>query len=129
MKQSDNLSANVLAGYRTELAVDRTCMAASRSLMAWVRTGLSLIGFGFTVYKFIESSPDTGHPETAKFIGLFVIALGILSILLGSLDYCVFSWDIRKKYGVAMRIFPLLIAALLGGLGLILFGAILLNVT
>jgi uncharacterized membrane protein YidH (DUF202 family) len=33
---------------------DVNYMAANRSLMAWVRTGLSLISFGFTRYKFLE---------------------------------------------------------------------------
>jgi putative membrane protein len=35
------------------LALDRTRMAAERTLMAWVRTALSMIGFGFTIYKFL----------------------------------------------------------------------------
>ena len=35
------------------LAIDRTRMAAERSLMAWVRTALSMITFGFTFYKFM----------------------------------------------------------------------------
>jgi putative membrane protein len=44
-------SANDLAAERTDLAVDRTVMAAGRTLMAWVRTALSMISFGFTIYK------------------------------------------------------------------------------
>ena len=36
------------------LALDRTRMAAERTLMAWVRTALSMIGFGFTIYKFLQ---------------------------------------------------------------------------
>jgi putative membrane protein len=44
-------SANELAVDRTALAVKRNLMAADRPLMAWVRTALSLISFGFTIYK------------------------------------------------------------------------------
>ena len=36
------------------LALDRTRMAAERTLMAWVRTALSMIAFGFTIYKFLQ---------------------------------------------------------------------------
>ena len=36
------------------LAPDRTRLAADRTLMAPVRTALSMIGFGFTIYKFLQ---------------------------------------------------------------------------
>ena len=37
------------------LATERTRMAADRTLMGWIRTALSMIGFGFTIFKFLES--------------------------------------------------------------------------
>ena len=37
------------------LAIERTRMAADRTLMGWTRTALSMIGFGFTIFKFFES--------------------------------------------------------------------------
>ena len=37
------------------LAIDRTRLAAERSLMAWIRTALSMIAFGFTIYKFLQA--------------------------------------------------------------------------
>ncbi len=36
----------------TELARERSRQAADRTLMAWVRTALSLIGFGFGIAQF-----------------------------------------------------------------------------
>ena len=42
------------------LAVERTVMAVDRTLMAWVRTSLSLIGFGFTIYKVIAAVEKAG---------------------------------------------------------------------
>jgi putative membrane protein len=38
----------------TQLAVERTTLAHERTLMAWVRTSVSLISFGFTIYKFFQ---------------------------------------------------------------------------
>jgi putative membrane protein len=32
------------------LAIERTMLAADRTILTWVRTSLSLIGFGFTIY-------------------------------------------------------------------------------
>ena len=35
-----------------QLARERSREAAERTLMAWIRTALALIGFGFTIAKF-----------------------------------------------------------------------------
>ena len=32
----------------------RTAMSLERTMMSWVRTGASLIGFGFTIVQFFE---------------------------------------------------------------------------
>ena len=53
-------TSNELAQERTDLALERTLMAADRSLMAWVRTSLSMISFGFTIYKLLESLQQSG---------------------------------------------------------------------
>ena len=43
--------ATRLAEQRTDLALGRNYMAAERTLMAWIRTSLSMISFGFTIGK------------------------------------------------------------------------------
>ena len=70
----------------------RTIMGADRTLMAWIRTGLSMISFGFTIYKFLEGAHTKAegvftHPESPQRVGLFLCALGTLSIVLGTWDY------------------------------------------
>lgn len=78
--------ATVLAQERTELAVERTIMASERSLMAWIRTALSMIGFGFSIYKFFQYLPEelaTGtvaRPQAPRNLGLSLIALGTLGL-------------------------------------------------
>jgi putative membrane protein len=42
------------------LAIERTRMAADRTLMGWIRTALSMIGFGFTIFKFLEYMKEQG---------------------------------------------------------------------
>ena len=44
-----------MAKRRTDWSALNTRLGSERTLMAAVRTSLSLIGFGFTIYKFFES--------------------------------------------------------------------------
>jgi len=113
-------SSNELAEDRTNLALDRTLMATSRSLMAWIRTGLSMIGFGFTIYQFFSDGEPgliTREPET---IGPVLIFLGILSILFGAIEYWQTVRELRRKYHCTYGKYPLILAALMGGLGIAL---------
>ncbi|WRH67064.1 MAG: DUF202 domain-containing protein [Planktothrix sp. GU0601_MAG3] len=48
-------STNDLAEDRTELAKYRSRAAADRTLMAWIRTSLSLIGFGFGIPTIVRN--------------------------------------------------------------------------
>ncbi|MGB0122630.1 MAG: DUF202 domain-containing protein, partial [Silvibacterium sp.] len=65
----------VLAEQRTDLAMRRSIMASERTLMAWIRTALSMIGFGFTIYKFFQYLPEdiaagkVARPQTPRNLG------------------------------------------------------------
>jgi putative membrane protein len=84
MPQQD--TATSLAQRRTDLAVQRTMMASDRSLMAWIRTAISMIGFGFSIYKFFQYLPEeiaTGtirRPQAPRNLGLSLIAMGTLAL-------------------------------------------------
>ena len=71
----------------TELAKERSREAADRTLMAWIRTCLSLIGFGFGIAKFrdvlVEAGLRTGHDpiHSTLIFGLSFISLGIFGLL------------------------------------------------
>ena len=120
-------SSNELAQDRTDLAVERTLMAASRSLMAWVRTGLSMIGFGFTIYKFLSAEGQgltTSNPGT---VGFVLLVLGNLSLLFGAIEYWQTVGHLRRTYHCTYRKYPLILAGLMGGLGLALLLEVLLN--
>ncbi|PSB14322.1 hypothetical protein C7B61_14580 [filamentous cyanobacterium CCP1] len=114
-------SANELAQDRTNLAVDRTLMAASRSLMAWVRTGLSMIGFGFTIYKFLSAGDAPGlSARDPRQVGLFLVVLGVVSIVFGAIEYWQTVSEMRRKYNGKFRKYPLFLAMMVGGLGIAL---------
>jgi putative membrane protein len=75
----------VLAEERTELALQRTIIAGERTLMAWIRTAISMIGFGFSIYKFFQYMPEeiaagnVRNPQAPRNLGLTLIALNFLN--------------------------------------------------
>ena len=50
----------VAVNLANELAKERNRAAAERTLMAWIRTALSLIGFGFGIGKFAAYMDEAG---------------------------------------------------------------------
>jgi putative membrane protein len=77
-------ASNHFAWIRTQLGLQRT-------LMAGVRTSVSLIGFGFTVAKFFEGlgGPDARRPEAPRDVGLILIVAGVISLV-------IFLWQFHR---------------------------------
>jgi putative membrane protein len=71
----------------------RTRLSVERTLMSWVRTAVSLIGFGFTIVQFFERfSGMTGvaeatRPQAPRYLGLALMAAGILALLISVWQY------------------------------------------
>ncbi|MBD2655148.1 DUF202 domain-containing protein [Synechocystis sp. FACHB-383] len=82
-------STNDLAADRTELAKYRSRAAADRTLMAWIRTSLSLISFGFgipTIVRSIENIHIEHHLNPVRFsviVGLSFIGTGMFGMFVG----------------------------------------------
>jgi putative membrane protein len=74
------------AWFRTRLALERT-------MMAWVRTATALIGFGFTIVQFferlnsMEGVAPAMRPAAARYVGLVMIAAGIVALVISILQY------------------------------------------
>ncbi len=73
-------------------------MEADRTLMAWIRTALSMLSFGFAIYKFLDSAPKQvlAHPESPQRVGLFLAAMGTACMVLGLVDYWITLKDLRR---------------------------------
>jgi putative membrane protein len=125
--------ANTLATERTDLALDRTFMAADRTLMAWVRTALSMIGFGFTSYKFLQymhQQKPEGLPELEgpRNLGLAFIGLGLVSLVIAVIQ----DWHYTKRLQGGHRRRPfnlsLLVAAFVALIGVFTFMSVFLRI-
>jgi len=118
-------SANELAEDRTDLAVVRTVMAADRSLMAWIRTALSMISFGFTIYKLLESFQEKGlalpNVNSPKRVGLFLVGLGTVSLVMGTVQFWLTLKDLHRLQRVQIWRSAFIIALIMSVTGLFLF--------
>jgi putative membrane protein len=78
--------SNHFAWIRTRLALDRT-------MMAWLRTAISLIGFGFTIFQVMQhlsqvkgvKAPEV--PEAPRYLCLAMIAAGIIACAIAVFEY------------------------------------------
>jgi len=73
-----------------DLGAARTILAADRTLMAWIRTSLSMLSFGFTIYKFLQAMADSNQiarSDSPRHVGLFLVAMGTVAMVLGTVSY------------------------------------------
>ena len=117
-----------------ELARERNRAAADRTLMAWIRTALAMIGFGFGVGKLYDAleqaNPDqVSDPLHSAFIvGEALIVLGVLGLLAAVIQH----WQLLRKIEDEQfvyrspRALPMIVATLLLLIGVFAFVSILL---
>jgi putative membrane protein len=76
----------------------RTRAALERTMMSWIRTAVSLIGFGFTIVQFFVRMQDipggnpVRHPAAPYYLGLSLIFCGVLGLVISIWQY---QWTIR----------------------------------
>ena len=125
-------TSNELSEERSGLATDRTLMAADRSLMAWIRTALSMISFGFTIYKLLQGFAAAGthfdHASSPRVMGLFLTGLGTLAMVFGTVEYCVRLQELRRHRWFSIWRPSLIISVLMSLIGLFMFVAIIFQV-
>jgi putative membrane protein len=123
----------VLAEERTELALQRTIIAAERTLMAWIRTALSMIGFGFTIYKFFQYQADEiaagniRRPQAPRNLGLSLIALGTLALVAATWQHRKFLKTIGASDKQNMISISVVVAMVVILIGLVTFYGVLLR--
>src|SRR5512137_1252159 len=111
------------------LALDRTQMASERTLQAWVRTALSMIAFGFTLYKFLQamqaqSTVPVLLPNAPRNVGLALVGIGTFAVVVA----CIQHWQYMKKLRPDQPYWPWdlasIVAILIGLLGILIFVSI-----
>ena len=78
-------------------------MSADRTLMAVIRTSLSLIGFGFTIYQFFRylretaGAPQLLQSEAPRKFGMALVLLGVVMLSLGIWKHVAFMLELRAQ--------------------------------
>ena len=75
----------------TQLSWQRSDLANLRTLLAWTRTAVAMIGFGFTIYNFyrgfFERLVTEGRADAARNLGLALVAAGTMAMAVGVVNY------------------------------------------
>ena len=112
----------------------RVFFAAERTLLAWIRTGLTIMGFGFVVARFglflsllaaqhVPSRIPVASPSFfSSGIGIALVLLGAGSMIFAAIQHrrLVASLPVGDLPPFHSRAFPLVLAFILGALGLLL---------
>ena len=79
----------------------RTRLSVERTMMSWIRTSVSLIGFGFTIVQFferfghMENIAAAVRPQAPRYLGLALIAAGVAALLVSIWQY---RWMLRYMW-------------------------------
>ncbi len=110
----------------------RVFFAAERTLLAWIRTGITIIALGFVVARFglfvqlLSAQSDAAlantHPKISAGLGITFILAGTLAILLAATQHRRFittlsASDLPPSYS---QTYSLLVALIVAGLGILL---------
>ncbi len=92
--------------------------------MAWVRTSVSLISFGFSIYKFFQYLRESqqappGGPFGPRHFGMLMITIGVLTLALATTDHRRSLRVLRERYGHVQGSHTAVLAALIALLGVV----------
>lgn len=103
----DKQQSKLPAELQVDLAVTRTILALDRTLLAWIRTSVALLGFGFTLAKFIRGYIASGaihgvNPESPRNIGIVMLLLGLGGLVGGMVEYSRSLVALKKQHKISL---------------------------
>jgi putative membrane protein len=78
---------------------EKARLAYEGALMSWIRTAISLISFGFTIYEFFKANQNenAGHLLTPRLVALAMILIGFISLLFAHIQHLTAYKKLRER--------------------------------
>jgi len=105
----------------TTLAYERTWLAYERTMQAWIRTAISLITFGFTIYKLTDifaAPAQRSRILGAEEFGTILVLIGLFTLAIAVVIYRQSIRVLRMEYGKSPRSLSVIVAATIALLGI-----------
>lgn len=115
------------------LADPRVFFAAERTLLAWVRTGLTVMAFGFVVARFglflrllsLQPGPalvESAHNGLSSVIGILLVLIGVACMVLGAVQHRSYVNTLRPEDVPRSHqaVYPISLSVVLAVLGIVL---------
>lgn len=110
----------------------REHLANERTFLAWVRTGIALMGFGFVIVKFtlflkeVKSMLDAeglSSEDYSGIVGVIMVALGVLISVLAFIQFKKYDRQLHNNYYVSSTMLSTIMTLIIfiGGIVLILY--------
>jgi putative membrane protein len=107
----------------------RFYLAAERTLLAWVRTGLAMMGFGFVVAKFglflLQLTELRHHGEAPQgsfslWVGVGLVSLGVVTTILAAIRHQKVVRRLQQGEPIGTSNLGLVFATLMAGMGFVM---------
>jgi putative membrane protein len=81
----------------------RVYFAAERTMLAWLRTGITVMGLGFLVARFgmflrLVRGEMGSHPVASSVIGIAFVVLGTIMVILAAIQHRQFVREFRGSF-------------------------------
>lgn len=120
----EELSDRAPAHADPDLGAMRTMMAADRTLMAWIRTSLSMYSFGYTIYKVLQEVNEVGDvalkDAAPRRAGMLLSIAGTAALIMGIIEYLATLRVLRRSSSFEIARPSLIMALIMAAAGMIL---------